>query len=136
MVFLPSLVRRIRPEDLHYPYEMETNRQFIAFANGMLRPRPSSAVEIYMLCDVVQCLITFIACVNVLVKKGRLRNLRIFSLRKSGHGTFIVPNAVVVLLIGVCVYLLEWAGFCSYIVWVQKTDRPVFEWLWFIPYPW
>lgn len=115
---------------------MKTNAQALAFSNNTIRPPPSNALEIYMICDVVQCILTFFAIANVLLKKGRLRTLRLFTMRKSPYGTFIVPNAIVVLLIGVSVYLLSWSGFCSYIVWVQKTDHPLAEWLWFIPFPW
>lgn len=136
MVWLPNLLRPIRPDEWHFPYEFKTNRELIAFGNSMLRPHPSKAVEIYMICDVVQCLITFCACAYTLAKKGRMRNIRLFALRKSPYGTFIVPNAVCVLLTGVSVYLLMWAGFCIWIVWVQKSDHPLFEWLWFIPFPW
>lgn len=136
MVRIPNLTRSIRLDEFHMPSGIATNAQLIDFANSIIRPHPSKAVEIYMLCDVVQCLITFVACAYVLMKKGRLQNVRIFTLRTSPHGTFIVPNAICVLLTGVCVYLLMWAGFCSWIVWVQRTDHPLFEWLWFIPYPW
>lgn len=136
MFYFPDLLHTIRPDELHWPYEMKTNRDLLDFANGMLRPAPSTAVEIFMLCDVVQCLLTLGALLYTLAKKGRVRNLSIFSLRKSPYGTFIVPNAVVAMLSGMCIFLTTWAGFCAYIVWVQRSDHPLADWLWFIPYPW
>ncbi|SPO26986.1 related to membrane protein Dik6 [Ustilago trichophora] len=95
------LMRPITPEELHYPYPMETNAQLIDFANLMLRPPPSKAVEVFMIIDIIQCIITLIGCAHVVVKKGRMRDVEIFKLRKSPYGTFIVPNAVWVLLTGV-----------------------------------
>lgn len=130
------MMRPITPEELHFPYPMETNAQLIDFANLMLRPHPSKAVKVFMIIDIIQCVITFIACAHVVAKKGRMRDAKIFTLRKSAYGTFIVPNAVWVLLTGVCTYLLVWAGFCSWIVYAQRTNRPLAEWLWFIPFPW
>lgn len=129
MVFLPNLLCQIHPDDLHYPYNMTTNGELLDFANSMLRPHGSTAVEVFMGCDIFQCLVTFSVCLYTLAKKGRMRNLSLFSLRKSPCGTFIVPNAVVVFLVGVCIFLITWSGFCGYIIWVQKSDHPLFYWL-------
>ncbi|KAJ1577068.1 hypothetical protein NDA11_004129 [Ustilago hordei] len=136
MSHVPMMLRPIKPEDLVFPHEMNTNRDLLAFANLMIRPPPSKPVEIFMICDIVQCLITLFACTNVMVKKGRMRDFRIITLRKSPYGTFIVPNAIWILLTGMVVYLVEWTVFCTWIVFVQKTNRPLAEWLWYIPFPW
>lgn len=136
MSHVPMMLRPIKPEDLAFPHEMNTNRDLLAFANLMIRPPPSKPVEVFMICDIVQCLITLFACTNVMVKKGRMRDFRLITWRKSPYGTFIVPNAIWILLTGVVVYLVQWTVFCTWIVFVQKTNRPLAEWLWYIPFPW
>ncbi|SPC61344.1 related to membrane protein Dik6 [Ustilago sp. UG-2017b] len=136
MSHVPMMLRPIKPEDLVFPHEMNTNRDLLAFANLMIRPPPSKPVEVFMICDIVQCLITLFVCANVMVKKGRMRDFRIITLRKSPYGTFIVPNAIWILLTGMVLYLVEWTVFCTWIVFVQKTNRPLAEWLWYIPFPW
>ena len=137
MSYVPSnLLRLFAIDELHFPYEMKTNAQLIEFSNLLLRPRPSQAVEALMMVDIVQSVLTLALCARVVIQKRRIQDLRVFTLRESPYGTFVVPNAVWVLLVGVCTYLLGWAGFCSYIVFVQKTNRPLKEYLWFIPFPW
>ena len=136
MSHIPNVLKPITIEELHYPYEMKSNAQLIEFANFMVRPPPSKPVEIFMICDIIQCLITFIACANVMAKKGRLRQVQLVTLRKSPYGTFIVPNAVWIMLAGTCIYLLSWIGFCGWMVFTQWTNRPFTEWLWYIPFPW
>ncbi|SPO27333.1 related to membrane protein Dik6 [Ustilago trichophora] len=88
------MMRPITPEELHFPYPMETNAQLIDFAKFMVRPTLSKPVQVFMIIDIIQCVITFIGCAHVVVKKGRMRDVKIFTLRKSAYGTFIVPNAV------------------------------------------
>ncbi|SPO26985.1 related to membrane protein Dik6 [Ustilago trichophora] len=134
MWYAPDLVRTIRLDEFDFPHQFKTNGELVDWSNSVFRPNPSLAVEVYMLFDVAQCIATFSFIAYVLFKKGR--RVRLFMLRKSPYGTFIVPNAICVLLAGAAVYLLQWAAFCVYIVWVQKSNHPYFEWLWFIPFPW
>lgn len=129
MSSLPNLLRTIHPGYVPFIDGARTNRELLDFANKMLRPPGNDAVEIYMLLDVAQCLITFSACAYTLSKKGRMRKIAIVSLRKTPDGTFIVPNAVLAFLVGVCIFLLDWAGFAIYIVWVQKTNHLTSDWL-------
>lgn len=136
MFSIPMMMRTITVNDVQFPQEFKTNRDLLTFANLIIRPPPSKPVEFFMICDIIQCLLTFIACANVMVKKGRMQDVRLVTLRKSPYGTFIVPNAVWTLLSGVVIYLLTWMGFCSWILFVQETDRPIAEWVWFIPFPW
>ena len=133
---VPSLIHQIQLDELVYPHEMKTNRELIQFANQMIRPAPSLAVEIFMLCDIVQCMIAVAGCTRILVQKGRMSSLRFFSLRKGPHGTFIVPNCVIMLIAGTNIYAAAWAGFCAWIIFVQKSGRPLIDWLWYIPLPW
>ncbi len=136
MSHIPNMFRTITVDELTFPSAMKTNRELLAFADLMIRPPASQALEVFMGFDILQSLITFIVCAHVMIKKGRMRDVRIFTLRKSPYGTFIVPNAVWTLLAGVCTYLVSWAGFCAYIVFIQETDRPLAEWLFYIPFPW
>ncbi|EST07393.1 hypothetical protein PSEUBRA_003214 [Kalmanozyma brasiliensis GHG001] len=136
MVRIVNKFRAFTVDEFHFPHEMKTNGDLIRFAKPLLCPKPSKAVEIYMILDIIQSVMTFALCMSVMFKKGRTKNFRIFTLRKSPHGTFIVPNAIVWLLGLVSIYLLAWAGFCSYILFVQETGRPLIEWLWYIPLPW
>lgn len=133
---VPNMFRTIRPEELHMPPEANTNAAVMDVVRNIIQPNSSIAVEMFMICDAAQCLATTWMCMCVLVKKGRMRSIRLFTLKKSPYGTFIVPNAICILLVGTCIYLLTWAGYCGYIVYIQKTDRPLVDWVWFVPYPW
>lgn len=136
MSYVPNLDKPISTTQLTFPHAMRTNSDLLLFANSILRPRPSKAVEIYMILDVIQSFCTFCLCALVIFKRGRVKDFRIISLRKTPYGTFIVPNAVWWMLALIAVYLAGWAGFCSWILWVQETDRPLVEWLWYVPLPW
>ena len=137
MLRLPNMFKAIRLDELQYPYEMKTNAQLIDFANTMIRPRPSRPVEIYMILDIAQSLFTFGVCAYVMLKRGRMKDARFFTFRKSPSGTFIVPNAILVVLSLFGCYLLSWMIFSAWIVFgVQFRNRPLVEWLFYIPLPW
>lgn len=48
----------------------------------MILPRPSKAVQVYMVLDVIQSLVTAGLCANVILKKGRARSTRFIMLRR------------------------------------------------------
>lgn len=134
---VPNLFRTIHPDNLHLPHHATlTNGALYDFMNPLLRPGLSIGVKVFMLCDVVQCLVTFGVCSYVVFRKGRARKMTLFSLRRSQYGIFIVPNAVCILLFGVCVYLLFWSGYCTYIVAMDMMGRTYADIVWLIPYPW
>lgn len=131
------LLRWIHPSQLTIPPSaLTSNGALYDFTDRLLRPGLDPGIEVFMLCDVVQCILTCSLCCYTMLSKGRARKISLFSLRRSPHGTFIVPNAVCVLLLGVCLYLAIWSGYCSFIVAMQRTKHSYAHWLWFIPYPW
>lgn len=137
MLYIPNLFKTIPVEAVKIPAWIHTNADLIDYANGLLRPCPSSSIEIYMICDIVQSIITFCCCAYVMLKKGRMKDARFVTLCRSPFGTYIVPNVIWTLLSLFGVYLVSWGmGFCSWIIYVQWTDRPLVEWLWYIPLPW
>ncbi|CDW97108.1 hypothetical protein [Sporisorium scitamineum] len=109
MWHIPNFFKTIPLEQVHLPYEMRTNAELLAFANAYFRPRPSRPLEIYMICDIAQSIITFCCCSYVMLRKGRMKDARLVTLCQSPYGRFLVPNF---------------------------THRPLAEWLFYIPLPW
>ncbi|KAJ9480342.1 hypothetical protein PHBOTO_003577 [Pseudozyma hubeiensis] len=130
-----DLFRPLTIDELHFPPELKTNDDLYAFYKDLIRPRPNLAVQVYMLVDIVQSAITASFCLNVMFKKGRMRETDIVTLRRSPYGAFVVPNAVWILLIFITIYLVGWAGFCSYMFYVSFTDLPLIDYLFYIPNP-
>ncbi|TKY86249.1 hypothetical protein EX895_005074 [Sporisorium graminicola] len=136
MWYLPNFFRNVTVEQVHLPYEMRTNAEVLAYANAYFRPRPSRPVEIYMMCDIAQSIITFCCCTYVLLKKGRMKDARIVTLCQSPSGVYIVPNVIFTLVGMFSVYLCTFAIFCAYILYVQFSQHPLGDWLFYIPLPW
>lgn len=132
----PNLFKTITVDQLSYPYEMKTNSMLLSFANAGIRPRHTKAVENYMIFDIVQSVFSFALCASVLFKKGRVKKARIITLRRSPYGSFIVPNAIWWILALLSAYQMSWSGFCAYIIYIQRTSRPLAGWLFYVPLPW
>ncbi|SJX62616.1 related to membrane protein Dik6 [Sporisorium reilianum f. sp. reilianum] len=97
MLRVPQFFKVFTPDDIRFPHEMQTNAELIAYANWMLRPKPSKPVEIYMICDIIQSVFTFGACAYVMLKKGRMKDARFLTLCKSAWGT---PRSPISNLVG------------------------------------
>lgn len=133
---LLNLFRAFTPDDFVWRHDITTNADLLAFIHSMILPRPSKAVQVYMVLDVIQSLVTAGLCANVILKKGRARSTRFIMLRRSAYGTFIVPNAICIMVAMVGIYLVGWAGFCSYMFYIFDRDLPLIEWVFYIVCPW
>ncbi|GAC94447.1 hypothetical protein PHSY_002018 [Pseudozyma hubeiensis SY62] len=135
IISMINLFRPLTVDDFQFPPELNTNADLYTFYKNLIRPQPSLAVQVYMLVDTVQSVFTASFCLHVMFKRGRMRETNFVTLRRSRHGAFVVPNAVWVMLIFIAIYLIGWAGFCSYMFYVSFTDLPLINYLFYIPNP-
>lgn len=131
MSHIPPLFRTIKVTDLTYPHEMKTNADLVDFAALMLFPKATKSLHDFMVWDVLVCLLTALGCIFVFVRKGRMRELRFFTLRRSSYGTFIVPSSVWIFLSGIFAYLLVWAGYVIYLMFCSTKGFSISKFSWF-----
>lgn len=132
----PSLWRTVQAESMTFLHQGQTQGQLVSVLHkAIFQPEPNYGRGFLLFSD-VQCTITLLICVFLIVKKQSLGRLWIVDKRDSPYGSFWITNAIFCLLLGAVLYLVAWNLTAVIIAATSFRNESSFKWWWTIPLPW
>lgn len=131
-----SLPYSYDPHSMTFLHRGQTQAQFVQTLYTTIYAPETSANRIWLLSSELECILTFVVCAFLLVKKKSVGKVWIFTRTESAFGTFLVPNAVLCLILGVAFYLVAWNFTAMIICGYSFAGVSSLEWWWICPAPW